>query len=104
MRAGRLDRRVTLQRRTVTRDSYGDENETWSDEATVWAAIRGMPGREYLAGDKFVQEARAVFQIRWRAGVDPGMRLTYGGATYEIVSVTEIGRRQGLELLCVRRT
>ncbi len=38
MKAGDLDRRVTIQTPTVTKNGYGESVTTWTDLATVWAA------------------------------------------------------------------
>jgi hypothetical protein len=47
-----------------------------------------------------VAEAFDLFRIRWRPGVDEGLELVLGVSVYQVHMVTEIGRREGLELLC----
>jgi SPP1 family predicted phage head-tail adaptor len=46
MDIGKLDKRVTLQRRSSTLDAYGQEVNSWTDIATVWANVKPVGGRE----------------------------------------------------------
>ncbi len=98
MRAGGLDRRVTIQRFTETQDPYGEPILTWSDLATVFAEVRQQGGREYLAAATLIDETRVVFYIRWYPGLTPLDRVIYGGRLHNIKEVREIGRRDGVEL------
>ena len=41
MKAGTLNRRVTIQRRVPGQDEAGQPIDTWEDMATVWANIAG---------------------------------------------------------------
>jgi SPP1 family predicted phage head-tail adaptor len=40
MDIGKLDKRITLQIRSATLDDYGQELNSWSDFATVWANVK----------------------------------------------------------------
>lgn len=98
MRAGRLDRRITLQRRTLAENDYGEAIETWVDLATVWAEMLPVRGAERYAAQQTVAETEIKWRIRWRPNLTPIDRLTYDGRTYDVNGVLEIGRRIGLEL------
>src|SRR3546814_6741718 len=69
MRTGDMDRRVTLQRFTTTQDEYGEEIQTWTDLATVFAEVRQQGGKEYLAAATTLAERRVVFFLRWFPGL-----------------------------------
>lgn len=97
--AGRLDRRITISRRTTTQDALGGVVETWSPLCTVWAACRPLTGREYFAAMQVNAEIAMEFTIRWREGITPLDRVTFDGRDYDVVHVAEIGRREGLLLL-----
>lgn len=103
MRAGRLDRRITIQEFVTTQDPYGAPVETWQGVATVWAEIVPTRGREYWQAQQVVGEETLTVRIRWRPGMSVTNRIVYQGQTYDIASVAEIGRRVGLELVCVNR-
>ncbi len=100
MRAGRLDRRVTIRSRTTAADAQGQQIETWSDVDTVWASKRDLRGREYFAAQSMNADVTTVFEMRYRADVTVLHRLVCEGLTYDIQDVSEIGRRQGLQVIC----
>lgn len=89
MQIGRLNRRVTIQQKLVTRDSYGGESITWTDVATVWAAVLPLRGREYVALRDAGAELTTRFVIRHRSSVTPAMRIVHGDAIYDIVEVID---------------
>lgn len=97
--AGRLDRRVTIQQPTTVISSTGGTTQTWANLVQVWAAKRDVAGREAaVAGLMAAGEAETVWQLHWREGITPKMRLIDGSTIYNITAVAELGRRQGLEL------
>jgi SPP1 family predicted phage head-tail adaptor len=102
MRSGRLDRRITIQRATITQNSTGEEIATWGTLATVWAELRqGKPGNEAYASQQFLGKTPLTFRIRWSTTVQVLTvkdRISYAGRTYDILDVREIGRREGLEI------
>jgi SPP1 family predicted phage head-tail adaptor len=100
VKAPRLDRRVTIQSRALAPDAQGQQIETWSEVATVWASKRDLRGREYYAANTTNAEVSTTFEIRYRADVTVLNRLVCEGITYDIQQVSEIGRRVGLQLIC----
>ena len=101
MDAGKLDRRVTILRYSMTRNADNEPIETWSDLATVWASKKDISDGEKVRAAQIGASLSTRFQIRWSslvADVNPKDRLRYGGRTYEIVGVKELGRRDGIEI------
>lgn len=103
MQAGRLDRRITIEEVTESQDSYGAISETWSVFVVVNAAVQPMRGREFFKDDQRAADIDTVFRIRYLAGVHYKMRIKYDGKTYDIYSVAETGRRDGLEIAAKAR-
>lgn len=100
MQAGRLNRRITIEEKSVARDSYGGESITWSAVATVWAAVLPIRGREYVAIRQAGAELTTRFLIRYMAGITPAMRVVYDGAAYYIREVIDPqDRHDHLELM-----
>lgn len=97
--AGKLDRRITLQRPVETRGaSYGDVQKTWVDVATVWAAYEPLSGRELLLTRQVTSEMTVRFRIRHLAGINAKMRVLLGVRVFQILSPPiEIGGR-GVEM------
>lgn len=96
VRAGLLDRRVTLERRVEVVDPSGQPVVTWVPLATVWARVEPLGGRENFGAQQFVATGDLRFTVRWRSDVTPLHRVIYGGVPYDVVSVAEEGRREGL--------
>lgn len=98
--AGLLDRRVDIQRRDLV--PHPDTNElieSYVSYATgVPCRVVRSPGSEFLSMNQVVSEQRAVFTIRWRAGVIATDRVVYEGKSWDIVDIRELGRRVGLEI------
>lgn len=102
---GELRHRVTLQSEYGSGDQQGGRASTWADEATVWASIEPMAGKETYAWGKLLGEATSVVRIRYRSGVRPKMRLKYGSRVMDITSVIdEHEAHRFLVLGCVERT
>lgn len=104
MQAGQLDRLITLQALTVTTDAYGGVVESWSPVATLWAQFLPGGGNEKFTAAQVYAEAQARFRIRYRDDVTPEHRIVDEyGTEWDILGVSEIGRRVGLEIHCKAR-
>lgn len=99
MNAGKLDRRITIQSLVETQDDFGQPVQTTVVLATVWANVAPLRGKEPFQGEQFNAQQVVVFTVRWRDDVDATMRIEHEGETYDIQSVSEIGRREGLEIV-----
>lgn len=100
LNAGRLDRRLDLQQRTITRDAAGGEIVSWVALATVWAAKRDITGRDRLRADAKTAESSTAFTIRYRADLAVTDRVVYAGTPHDIQHLAELGHKEGLEILC----
>lgn len=98
MRAGRLNKRITIQTRTDPQDAGGAGIPTWTDLATVWASIEPLKGRELIAADAANSEVSGNIRIRYRAGVSASSRVKYGARYYDVLAVINTDER-GRELL-----
>jgi len=106
MQSWKLDRRLTLQRATITYDTMNNPVETWSTLATVWASKEEINDTERLQSSEKGSAITVRFQIRYSVRVsdlNAKDRISYGGHTYDIVGVKELGRREGLEISAMTR-
>jgi SPP1 family predicted phage head-tail adaptor len=103
MRAGSLDRRVTILRRALTRNAYGEQEETYSTLDTVWAQKLDVAGREFLAARGTMAENSTRFRLRYRSDLVLTDRLSYNSVEYDIQQIAELGRQDGLEIIAVAR-
>lgn len=100
MQAGRLDSRVTIQAPGTTTDELGQPIPGWTDVALVWASIRHLSGVEAIKADAVTSTVRASIRIRWRTGLNAGMRVVHGAQVYNIEAVLpDAGGREYVDLV-----
>ncbi len=107
MLAGPLDSRITLRRASLTTNALGEEIPTWRDLASVWARRDWSPGGEQLTTQELGSTVSASFRIRWSSrlrDLNPRDRVLASGREWDIMSVIEIGRREGLEITAQARS
>lgn len=101
MRAGRLNRRVTIKYLNSGQDALGQPVQTWSDLVTVWANILHKNGAESIRADKDTSINQASIRIRRRTDVTPAMRVYHGSTVYQIKAVLPDEQdRERLDLSC----
>jgi SPP1 family predicted phage head-tail adaptor len=99
MRAGKMDRRVSLQRWTETgRDSQNGPIYTWVEIAEVWAQQRPVRGGERLAAQQQTGDKMMGFHIRYRSDLSVKDRVVMDGVAYQIQDLRELGRRVVTEI------
>lgn len=91
LRPGELRHQITLQRKTNQRSADGGVLETWGNVATVWSQIVPLEGREWAAGGRIAAEVTHAIRIRYRQGIVPKMRATFGARVFDIRAVTSPG-------------
>jgi SPP1 family predicted phage head-tail adaptor len=104
MRAGKLDRTITIQRQTETVSASGAVASAWTNLATVRAEMVQLSAGEFLASFGEADTTAIVFRVRYLAGIKNEDRVSYEGQFYDLKQVAEIGRRRVLELHCERTT
>jgi len=103
MRAGSLDRTITIQRATVTVQDDGTPAHSWAPLATVRAQLIQAATDEFIRDFGASSEATYVFRIRWLDGIKLADRVSYAGRIFDIKEIKELGRREGLELRCLEK-
>lgn len=104
---GRMDQRITVQRKTRTSDGMGGFTEAWTNLATVYADIRPLGSREIWEAMRVSAETRFRARVRWREDANGAPyytsadRISWRGRIYGIDRVVEMGRRDGLEIMMV---
>lgn len=116
MRAGPLDVRIDVQRRTVTQSPSGETIEAWTTLSTRPAKLEALQADERFGGEQLISKAQYAFTIRWSTVVDdlsPLDRIVYPSVlsnspptirpntVYDIIAVNPIGRNEALKILTV---
>ena len=90
MNIGDLRQRITIQQASITPNTNGFEVETWTDFKTVWANVSNLFGREYYSAAQVNQESTVKFTIRYLAGLNENMRISFNGSYYNITFIDNI--------------
>ncbi len=88
-RSGELNRRVRLQQRNISQDSFGERTQSWSDVMTVWAAIEPLAGRELEVAQKISSEVTHRITVRYQAQLTDtravaGLRALYKSRIFNL--------------------
>ena len=76
---GDLRHRIQLQAPAQTVDALGQPVETWTTQATVWAAAEPLRGREFFAAGQSQAQVDVRFRLNWRADVLESWRVLWRG-------------------------
>lgn len=106
---GLRDRMITILQRPATDtpdSSSGEPTETWTTLVTMPAAKTDVSGWERFRSDQQSARFDQRWEINYRVDMDPELldvpklrRIQVGSRVLEIVAASEIGRREGIELL-----
>lgn len=102
MRAGNLDRVITIERRTTGLDLYGTVTDTWALVTTMRAQVIQFATDDREGSRGGTTDTTITFRTRWLDGVTLEHRVTYQYQAFKIGKIVEIGRRVGLDIMCER--
>lgn len=89
---GKMDRRITIQNVTESRDSFGGFTQSWATYATRWASIKYTRANENYNAQRKQELYTILFTIRRDSTtklITEKMRIQYEGNIYDIRSITE---------------
>lgn len=102
LRAGRLDRRVQLLRRSLSHDGL-QKVESWTVLGTRWASRKPIAGGERSEGDARRSFGRYSIWLRSDSltrSLTSADAVAIDGERFELIQPPlEVGRREGVELL-----
>lgn len=106
LRAGELNRLLSVQSRSATIDAVGGQSTTWSTVKQIWASIDPMSGRELLAAQARTPEVTHLITVRYDSTfanptVAATYRLQYGTRNFNILaSLNELERNHRIAFHC----
>lgn len=105
MRAGKLDRRITIKRPgAAVDDGFGTQPGPLADYAVRWASWQPARGREIFENLGREAKSGGTFWIRYdslTAAIAETDQVQFEGRLWDIVAIQEVGRREGVELVVV---
>jgi len=94
LNAGRLNRRIQVQRATETPDAFGGPQITWADHgAPIFARRRDVSDAERISAGKWDNKLVTRFTVRSTAfsrDIRRTDRLVHEGITFEIDGIKEV--------------
>lgn len=104
---GRMDMLVTIQQRTLSNNSIGEQIETWETLKTCYAERVRKPGSESIQASQTVATMPVEYKIRHDAVVNQTMRLTEGSlsasSTWYYIRDIQHWKREGYSLIVAER-
>jgi SPP1 family predicted phage head-tail adaptor len=77
MEAGKFRHRIALQRPQYTQGADGERTLAWVTVGTVWAQIKALRAREYIASQANQSEITTEIFIRFRRDIQPTWRVVH---------------------------
>jgi SPP1 family predicted phage head-tail adaptor len=92
MTPGKLNRRITIQRRTASKDAVGGKTDTWATFREVWAELVQQKGNVGIV----VNAEKATHQTQWRIRFiselnEQDFRIFYQGRYYDLGGIEPEG-------------
>jgi head-tail adaptor len=117
MRAGPLNQRIALQRKTTSYSSSGTPFESWTTLVERWSGVDPVTGDERNASQQWIAREQTKFSVRWSPEINdlsPLDRIIYPASAagnspasprslYDIIAVHEEGLREQMIILAARR-
>ncbi len=98
--AAEFNQSINIEQRTSSQDELGQPIESWVLVAAAWASVKHVSGLSAIKGDADVSTVKASIRIRYRTGIDAGMRVVCGSEIYDIRAILP-NRAEGFaDLVC----
>jgi SPP1 family predicted phage head-tail adaptor len=102
MRAGLLDRLVTVESKSEAVDAYGQPVLTWSTFIQVRANVVQKDGLEQTSDSNRSTKRMVNFRIRYKSTITNEMRILWESNYYKIEDIKELGRREGMLIMTTK--
>lgn len=110
MEVGERDRLVTIQQTSDGVSASGFPTETWTTLTTAWMRAMDITGMERFAAQQLSAQSVTQWEMGYRSDMDPELvnvsktrRLLYQNRVYDITAASQIGRREGIELITLAK-
>lgn len=74
---------------------------SWVELAPRWSNILTVNGKAAIGADARAATVKTSFRVRWCTDLLPGMRVEFGGVTYDLLQVLpDLQSREHVDLVC----
>lgn len=102
IRAGSLDRVITIQRNTPVQDDIGEFIDSWADVTDLRAKVLttlGGGNQDTFEDDQELPLGQIRLRTRFLSSLTTDDRLIFEGETYNIISLAPFRRHEGWDIL-----
>ena len=94
MKIANLRQRISIEQLARTPDGQGGFTESWSEFASVWAAIEPASASERYFAQRIESNISHKITIRWLDNVKSEMRIIFEGRIFQIHGVRRINEER----------
>lgn len=96
------DLRYTIKLKVLNsvKGDYGSVKETYVESISLRAGKKHISGNKTINLDEVFSSQILQFTTHYRENIDEKMRIEFSGKEYKILSIVEIGYKEGLLLTC----
>ena len=105
MLAASLKHVITIETRTLSKDTLGSVTESWATLGTRRASVTHKGGTKNFESDlsETINDLNIVFQFRYIADLNYECRIQLDGDIYQIIDIEKLRRREGFKVVTNRR-
>lgn len=90
---GDLNKRIMIQKRNLTDDGIGGQEEAWVEFRSVWAKLEPVSAWQQYHSMQLKKRVTHKITIRYLAGVQTDMRIKFGERTFQIHGIKNVDER-----------
>jgi len=90
MYAGRLNKRINIEREIRSSDGAGGSNSTWSQIKSIFAEIKPVSGREVVNSQRLQAQLTHKIIVRFTTDIRPSDRIEYNGRFFNIRAIINV--------------
>lgn len=84
MNIGKLKHHVTIEQKLVVRNTYGEEEVSYTPFIEAWCEITPLSGTEFFLAQQTQSSISHKIRLRYHPGIKPEMRLVWGTRVFDI--------------------
>lgn len=93
MKSGKLRHSISIEKKVMFRNSFGEEEITYEPFCLAYASIEPIGGREYFLAQQTQAQVDYKFTLRYRSGIRPDFRIVWGERIFNIQSILNMEER-----------
>jgi len=94
MKSGDLRHRIVLEQPVRSKNAMGEQIDTFTTVATVWAAVEPLTGTWLFQAQQADSKVSGRVRIRYREDIEPTWHILFDGRYLSIISILNPDERK----------